>query len=116
MITLGTDHPSTGEFIAGFSSHRELQAFVLAGIPNAAAIKIATINGARALNVSNKLGSIEPGKFADLFIIRGNPLVKIRNTRNVHTVVKAGQVYETKALFKSVEGKMGPKSEADAEK
>lgn len=116
LITLGTDHPSTGEFIAGFSSHRELEAFVLAGIPNAAAIKIATINGARALNVSNKLGSIEAGKFADLFIIRGNPLVKIRNTRNVHTVVKAGQVYETKALFKSVEGKMGPKNEADAEK
>ena len=115
LITLGTDHPSTGEFIAGFSSHRELEAFVLAGIPNAATIKIATINGARALNVSNKLGSIEPGKFADLFVIRGNPLENIRNTRNVHTVIKAGRVYHSKALLKSVEGKMGPKNAEDAE-
>lgn len=116
LITLGTDHPSTGEFISGFSWHRELEAFVLAGIPPAAAIKIATINGAKALNVSNKFGSIEAGKFADLFITKGNPLENIRNTRNIHTVVKAGVVYKTEDLLKSVEGKMGPKNKADAEK
>ena len=80
-LTLGTDNPSTGEFIAGFSAHRELHTFVLAGIPPAAALKIATINGARALGVSDKLGTIEVGKLADLFVINGNPLADIKNTR-----------------------------------
>lgn len=108
LITLGTDHPSTGEFIAGFSAHREIDAFVLSEITPAAAIKMATINGANAMNVGSKLGSIEPGKFADLFIITGNPLTNIRNTRNVHTVMKAGKIYDSKALLDSVVGKMGP--------
>ena len=114
-ITLGTDHPSVGEYIAGFSAHRELDVFVLSGIPPADAIKIATINGARALKVGDKLGTIEVGKLADLFITRGNPLVNIRNTRNVHTVVKGGVVFDSQALLESVEGKFGPESEADLE-
>ncbi|MCH8019525.1 amidohydrolase family protein, partial [candidate division KSB1 bacterium] len=114
LITLGTDHPSTGEYLAGFSSHRELEIMVLAGIPPASVIKIATLNGARALNVSEKLGSIAPGKFADLFVVKGNPLNDIKNTRNVHLVIKAGKLYYSKALLKSVEGKLGPNNEAEA--
>lgn len=107
-ITLGTDHASTGEYLAGFAAHRELHAFVRAGITPADALKMATINGARALNVSNKLGTIEVGKFADLIIIKGNPLDDIRNTRSVHTVIKAGISYNSADLLKSVEGTMGP--------
>ena len=74
LITLGTDHPSWGEFLSGFGSHREIHALVLAGIPPAAALKIATINGARALRMGDALGTIEPGKLADLFVVRGDPL------------------------------------------
>ena len=114
LITLGTDHPSSGEYLAGFSAHRELEILVSAGIPPAAVIKIATLNGARALNVSEKLGSIAPGKFADLFVVKGNPLQDIKNTRNVHLVIKAGQLYYSKALLKSVEGKLGPNNDAEA--
>src|SRR5262245_28353953 len=62
LITLGTDHPSWGEFLSGFGSHRELHALVLSGIPPAAALKIGTINGARALNVGSKLGTLERGQ------------------------------------------------------
>ena len=109
ILTLGTDNPSQGEFLAGFSSHRELHALVLAGIPPAAALRIGTINGARALNVGDKLGSIEVGKFADLFIIRGNPLRDIRNTRHVETVMKSGVVYNAADLLEQAEGKIGPK-------
>ena len=69
---------------------------------------MATINGARALNVSNRLGTIEAGKWADLFVTKGNPLTDIRNTHNVHTVMKGGVVYDSAALLKSVEGKLGP--------
>jgi len=108
LLTLGTDNPSTGEFIAGFSAHRELHTLVQIGIPAAAALKIATINGARALGVSDKLGTIETGKLADLFVIGGNPLTNIKNTRNVHLVMKSGLIYDPKDLLSQAEGKIGP--------
>lgn len=113
LMTLGTDHPSWGEFLSGFAAHRELQALVLSGIPPAAALRIGTINGARALGLGDRLGTLEAGKFADLFVIRGNPLDDIRNTRNVRVVVKAGVVYDPVALLASVKGRMGPRSVDD---
>ena len=113
VITLGTDHVSGGEYLAGFAAHRELHAMVRAGIRPADVLKIAPINGARALNVSDKLGTIEVGKFADLLIIKGNPLRDIRNTRTVHTVVKAGVAYDTARLLESVRGTMGPDGPAE---
>lgn len=115
-ITLGTDHPSWGEFFSGFGTHRELNAFVKAGIPNAAALRIATINGARALGVSDRLGSIESGKYADLVIVRGNPLEDIQSTRNVRLVIKAGEVFDAPALLRSVVGKLGPASAATVDR
>ncbi len=113
-MTLGTDHPSWGEFFSGFGSHRELQALVASGIPPAAALKMATINGARALNVSSTLGTIEPGKLADLFVVEGNPLEDIRNTHKVRLVMKAGVIYDSAKLLASVKGRLGPAGAGDA--
>ena len=107
IVTMGTDNPSRGEYLAGFSAHREIHTLTIAGIPPAAALRIATINGARALDVGNSLGSIESGKLADLFVIRGNPLADIRNTRNVKLVVKAGVVYDPQALLEQARGRIG---------
>ncbi|CAN5772398.1 amidohydrolase family protein [soil metagenome] len=114
LITLGTDHPSWGEFLSPFSVHRELHAFVLAGIAPASALRIATLNGARALGMSDRLGSIEVGKWADLVVVRGNPLDDIRNTRNTRVVIRAGSVYDPAALTAAVEGMLGPSSDAEA--
>lgn len=113
LLTLGTDNPSTGEFLAGFSAHRELHTLVQIGIPPAAALKIATINGARALGVSDKLGTIEVGKLADLFVVRGNPLTDIKNARNVQLVLKSGFIYDPKELLAQAEGKIGPPARRD---
>ncbi len=104
---------SSGEYLAGFAIHRELHAFVRAGIRPADALRMATINGARALNVSEKLGTIEAGKFADLLIVKGSPIQDIRNTRRVHTVIKSGIVYDSGELLKSVEDTMGPAGPVD---
>jgi imidazolonepropionase-like amidohydrolase len=114
-LTLGTDHPSWGEFWSGFGAHRELHAMVLAGIPNAAALRAGTANAARALGVDARLGTIAPGKYADLLIVRGDPLTTITDTRNGHLVIRSGTVYRPDELFRSVRGKMGPVSEAEAE-
>lgn len=113
MISLGTDHPSVGEYIPGFSAHREMEALVSIGIPNKEVLKIATINGAKALRLDKQLGSIEVNKLADLFIVTGNPLTDITNTRNVQTVIKEGRAYSSTILLQTVEGKMGPKDEND---
>lgn len=109
LITLGTDHPSWGEYFSGFSVHRELHTMVLAGIPPAAVLKIATINAARAFRVDDRLGTLEPGKLADLVVLTGNPLEDIRNTRNPRLVVKNGQVYDARQVLESVKGQLGPR-------
>lgn len=114
-ITLGTDHPSWGVYFEGFGADREMQTYVASGIPPADALRFATINGARALNVANKLGSITTGKYADLFVVRGNPLQQITNTKRVQLVMKAGHVYDPAKLFASVVGKMGPAGPEDAD-
>lgn len=108
LITLGTDHPSTGEYFSPFSVHRELQVFVKAGIPAASVLRFATINAARALGMDEDLGTIEVGKKADLVILEGDPLEDIRNTRHVRTVFKDGASYDAKDLLASVKGKIGP--------
>ncbi len=113
LITLGTDHPSWGEYFSGFGSHRELHAMVLAGIPPAAALTIGTLNGAKALRLSDQLGSIETGKLADLFVVRGNPLDDITHTRNVEQVMVGGTLHDAAALLASVTGTLGPATPAD---
>jgi imidazolonepropionase-like amidohydrolase len=108
LITLGTDHPSWGEYFTPFCASREMLVMTLAGIPNAAVLKIATINSARAMGVGDKLGTIEAGKWADLVIVRGDPLTDIKAVRLPRLVIKAGRLYHPDALMKSVEGLIGP--------
>jgi imidazolonepropionase-like amidohydrolase len=113
LITVGTDNPTGGPDLDGFAYHRELQAIVYAGIPPVAALKAATINGARALGVSDRLGSIEAGKIADLFVANGNPLDRIEDARQVQLVIKGGDVFDPQALLNSAKGQIGPASETD---
>ena len=114
QLTLGTDHPSWGEFWSGFGSHRELHAMVLAGLPNADALRAGTVNAARALGVSERLGTVAAGKYADLLIVEGDPLSTITDTRNGFRVVRSGRVYDPGELFDSVRGRMGPPSAGEA--
>jgi imidazolonepropionase-like amidohydrolase len=113
LITSGTDHPSWGEYFSGFGTHRELQALVVAGLPPAAALKAATTNAAHAFGLSDRLGTIETGKLADLVVIRGNPLANISVTHNVVRVMVRGQLYDAHALLDQARGTLGPKTAAD---
>lgn len=107
-LVIGTDHVSTGGYLPAFGFHRELHALVRCGVPESVVLKAATVGGARVMRVSDRQGTVEVGKLADLVVIRGNPLVDIRNTRNVEMVVKGGEVYDPAALFRSVEGTLEP--------
>lgn len=113
-ITLGTDHFSDGTYLPGFGIHRELDVLVKSGIAPADALRIATINGARAMKIERDHGSIETGKMGDLYIVRGNPLKSIRNTRNGRWVIKQGKLYDCRKLLMSVQGKLGPRNQQEA--
>ena len=69
LLIIGTDEPVYTSLLPGFAYHRELMAMVYAGIPAADVLKAATINGARALGVDDRLGSIEAGKLAVILLL-----------------------------------------------
>jgi hypothetical protein len=69
--------------------------------------KIATLNGAIAQGFDKKIGTIEPGKSADLLIIDGDPSKNIGDIRKVQYVFRNGVGYNSKKLFDSVKGKVG---------
>ena len=58
--------------------------------------------------VGDKLGSVEAGKLADLYVAYGNPLDDIKAARNVRLVIKAGVIYDPESLLKAAEGMIGP--------
>ncbi len=113
LLIIGTDEPVYTTLLPGFAYHRELQAMVYAGIPAADVLQAATLNGARALGVDDRLGSIEAGKLADLVVVRGDPLQDIRATRNVELVVKNGQIHRPGDLLEQAKGRIGPKGPED---
>ena len=113
LLIVGTDEPVYTTLLPGFAFHRELLAMVHAGLPNIVVLKAATINGANALGIGDKLGSIEPGKLADLFVTKGNPLEDIKTTRNIQFVIKDGAIYYPETLLKSAEGMIGPQGPDD---
>ena len=79
-----------------------------AGIPSAAVLKAATINGAKALGIDDRVGSIEAGKLADLYVVRGDPLDDIKAARDIKLVFKDGIAYNPEELLQAAEGKIGP--------
>ena len=85
-----------------FTMYRELELYAQAGIPNAAVLKIATLDAARITGVAEQTGSIEPGKAADLLLLDGNPLQDISAIRRGVLVMKGGMLYRPDELYQAV--------------
>jgi imidazolonepropionase-like amidohydrolase len=94
----GTDTAPGVYIVPGFSLHDELANFVEAGFTPMEALQTATSNPARFLGREASLGSVEPGKVADLVVLSANPLEDIRNTRKISIVVANGQFFDRAAL------------------
>lgn len=96
-VVAGTD-----EGVPGHSLHREIELYAEAGFTPLQALQAATIVPARVMKLDRELGTIEPGKRADLAILEGNPLEDIHNVRRVRWTVANGRMYDAAALWKSV--------------
>ena len=86
---------------------RNVELLVEAGFTPEEAIQIATANGADFLRESATIGTVMPGKLADLVVIRGSLASDIRNIRNVEIVFKDGVGYDSAALMRAERGKVG---------
>ena len=97
-ILVGTDSGVPLVF-PGFSLHDELELLVREGrLTPAEALRAATMAPATFFGATDSLGTIAPGKFADLVLLRANPLDDIRNTTKIHAVVANGRVFLRPAL------------------
>ncbi|WP_051035375.1 amidohydrolase family protein [Crinalium epipsammum] len=84
--------------VPGFHLHDELELLVQAGLTPLQALQAATLNPAKYLNVTAQLGTIAPGKLADLVVLQANPLEDIRNTKKIQAVVLNGKYFDRAAL------------------
>jgi imidazolonepropionase-like amidohydrolase len=95
-IVAGTDS------IAGFDLHRELELYVAAGLPAPEVLRIATLGAARVMKLDRDLGTIAPGKLADLILVDGDPTKNISDIRKVVLTVKDGVMYDPAELYRSI--------------
>ncbi|HKI05521.1 MAG TPA: amidohydrolase family protein [Thermoanaerobaculia bacterium] len=95
-IVAGTDA------LAGFAYHRELELYVDAGIPAPDVLRIATLDAARVMKRDKELGTVAPGKLADLILVDGDPAARIQDIRRVVLTVKDGVIYDPAALYGAV--------------
>src|SRR5262249_50017104 len=89
-VALGTD---AGVYPHGLNA-REFNSMVQAGLSPLAAIQAATVNAADLLGWSDRVVTIEPGKWADLVAVDGDPLRDVRILENIRFVMKGGEVYK----------------------
>lgn len=100
-LLAGTDAPEP-YCPPGGSLHQELELLVGAGLSPAEAIRCATLNNARALGRDDQLGTVEPGKLADLVLLDANPLERIGNTRTIIKVFRGGLAVDPAQILKRV--------------
>ncbi len=95
-LVIGTDA------LAGLMYHHELSLYARANIPNAAILRMATIDPARYLGLDERQGSIAVGKVADLVVVDGDPLAKMSDIGKVVSTMRGGVVFSSEELFRTV--------------
>jgi len=102
-VMAGSDMPDSFAF-PGTAIHDELDHLVEAGLSPLDALRSATWEPARFLDLEGRAGTIRAGARADFVLLRANPLKDIRGVRKIETVVLAGAVYGRNDLDRMLEG------------
>jgi imidazolonepropionase-like amidohydrolase len=96
-FAIGSDSGEPQNF-SGQSEHREMETLVKGGIPPMQVLKAATANGAKFLGIEKTHGTLTPGKAADFLVLNANPLMDIKNSRNIDAVWVNGKPVDRAAL------------------
>jgi imidazolonepropionase-like amidohydrolase len=107
LLLAGLDPTGIGGVLPGFGDQREVELLVEEGFTPIEAIHIATSNGAQYLGDLDHIGTIAPGKQADVVVIKGDPSSRIDDIENVEIVFKDGVGYDSVKLIESVRGLVG---------
>jgi len=107
LLLSGPDPTGRGDVLPGFGDQRGIELLVESGFSPVEAIKIATLNGAIYLGRDKEIGSVAPGKNADLVIVKGDPSKQISDIENVEIVFKDGVGYDSQKLLDAVRGRYG---------
>ncbi len=92
-LAVGTDS-NTSFAPVGLITHKEIETLVEAGLSPMEALVAGTRGSAEWAGVSDRLGTLEAGKLADMLILEENPLDNIRNTRKIAKIILGGRVVE----------------------
>jgi imidazolonepropionase-like amidohydrolase/ABC-type multidrug transport system permease subunit len=98
LLITGSDAGNT-MVIHGPTVQHELELWVKAGIPCAAALQAATYNAAKILRAEDHIGSIQPGRDATMILLDGDPLQDISNTERISLVMFRGERVSRSELF-----------------
>ncbi|MFZ2491201.1 MAG: amidohydrolase family protein, partial [Thermoanaerobaculia bacterium] len=91
-----------GDGLPGLALQREMAEWAASGVPNAEILQAATLGNARAAGREKFLGSIQPGKLADMVLVDGNPVANIRDIVKVRLTIKDGTIYEPRSLLENL--------------
>ena len=72
--------------------------FVQGGMTPLQAIRAATLSGAHYIGMDKDIGSLEPGKIADLLVLDGNPLENIRNSESIRYTIANGHIFDAMTM------------------
>jgi imidazolonepropionase-like amidohydrolase len=91
-IAMGTDMLPTDQYLGTLAVYREIEWMVDGGMSTEQALVSSTLSAAELCDVSDKLGSVTPGKLADLIAMPANPLEDITALRGIDVVLMDGEV------------------------
>lgn len=107
LLAAGVDPTGMGGALPGYGDQRNYELLIEAGFTPEQVIQIMTLNGARVIGEDARLGSVKAGKLADLVVIKGDPVARHAEIRNVTLVFKEGLGYNSPKLIESVKGLVG---------
>jgi enamidase len=107
LLLAGTDPTGYGGVIPGFSSVRQVELLVEAGFTLPQALRISTLNGATFLGRDRDVGSLSPGKRADLVLYKGTLSTEPAALRRIVWTMKGGVAYDSPRIIASLKGKVG---------
>jgi imidazolonepropionase-like amidohydrolase len=107
MLMAGCDPTGDGHTLAGLGDQRNIELLAEAGFTPSEAIHIATQNGATFLGEAERIGTVVPGKQADLVLLNGDLAKDISTIERPEVVFKAGVGYDSDAIYQSLRGKVG---------